>query len=166
MVLSDGVPPPPSPTTTTPAPVVAPVATPGPTAAVEVGDIGSVTATADLFDPSLPAENGCDPSGCTAALTRVSGGLNQLVLTRCDQPPHEKKMCHLGYRVLAYTAHLLTEASASGGRESCRSTYTCDRKLSSGGGRAECVPPPLIVVKRCVADVLRSLSALIELGVF
>eukprot|EP00752_Nemacystus_decipiens_P007213 g6456.t1 len=80
MVLSDGVAPPPTPTTTTPAPVVAPVATTAPTAtvpsptqvipAVEVGTIGSVTATADLFDPNLVADNGCDPSGCTAALTR------------------------------------------------------------------------------------------------
>ncbi|CAM9160508.1 unnamed protein product [Ectocarpus sp. 4 AP-2014] len=80
MVLSDGVVSPPSPSTTTPAPVFAPVATPSPTptvptpeqlfAAKEIDEIGAVTTTATLFDPSLLADNGCDPSGCTAGLTR------------------------------------------------------------------------------------------------
>lgn len=81
MVFADGVSPPPSPTTTTPAPVFAPVGTPGPTpeaqtpeqlfSAKEIGTIGTVTVTADLFDPNTVENNGCDPSGCTAALTRV-----------------------------------------------------------------------------------------------
>ncbi|CAM9918634.1 unnamed protein product, partial [Ectocarpus sp. 8 AP-2014] len=80
MVLSDGVVSPPSPSTTTPAPVFAPVATPSPTptvptpeqlfAAKEIDEIGAVTTTATLFDPSLLADDGCDPSGCTADLTR------------------------------------------------------------------------------------------------
>lgn len=82
MVLSDGVTPPPSPTAGTPAPVYAPVATPTPTPVVptpeqlysakEVGTVGTVTTSATLFDPSLSEDDGCDPSGCTAALTRVS----------------------------------------------------------------------------------------------
>lgn len=85
MVLSDGVTPPPSPVTTTPAPVFAPVGTPAPTpepqtpeqlfSAKEIGTIGTVTVTADLFDSRTAEENGCDPSGCTAALTRVRGWL-------------------------------------------------------------------------------------------
>lgn len=95
MVLSDdSVPPPSSPPTTTPAPVpaptatttpapaFAPVATPAPVLAVptpeqlysakDVEDFGgTVTATAELYDPRTSAENGCDPAGCTADLTRV-----------------------------------------------------------------------------------------------
>ena len=63
----------------TPSPVVAPIATSAPTVATpeqlfsarEIGTIGSVTATADLFDPNLADAGGCDPAGCTAALTRV-----------------------------------------------------------------------------------------------
>lgn len=38
---------------------------------VEAGTLGTVTAMADLYDPRLGSENGCDPDGCTAALTRV-----------------------------------------------------------------------------------------------
>lgn len=82
MVLADGVAPPPTPAvTTTPAPVFAPVATPGPSstvptpeqlyAAKEIGEVGTVTATAALYDPALLADGGCDPAGCTADLTRV-----------------------------------------------------------------------------------------------
>ena len=41
------------------------------TAVVEAGTLGTVTATADLYDLRLGNENGCDPDGCTAALTRV-----------------------------------------------------------------------------------------------
>eukprot|EP00752_Nemacystus_decipiens_P014962 g13321.t1 len=37
---------------------------------VEAGMLSTVTATADLYDPRLSNENGCDPDGCTAALTR------------------------------------------------------------------------------------------------
>ncbi|CAM9933566.1 unnamed protein product [Pylaiella littoralis] len=37
---------------------------------VEAGTLGTVTATAALYDPSLGISNGCDPDGCTAALTR------------------------------------------------------------------------------------------------
>ncbi|CAM9842773.1 unnamed protein product, partial [Ectocarpus sp. 8 AP-2014] len=80
MVLSgDGLAPPPSPPTTTPAPVFAPVATATPTVATpeqlwSAKEIGTqdttVTTTADLFDPALATDNGCDPAGCTAALTR------------------------------------------------------------------------------------------------
>eukprot|EP00752_Nemacystus_decipiens_P014961 g13320.t1 len=81
MVLSDGTSPsPPSPTTTTSPPVVSPVASPTPAPvglfldepeAEEVGTQGTmVTASTSLFDPSLSADNGCDPDGCTAALTR------------------------------------------------------------------------------------------------
>ncbi len=39
---------------------------------IEAGTLGTVTATAALYDPSLGSANGCDPDGCTAALTRVS----------------------------------------------------------------------------------------------
>lgn len=38
---------------------------------VEAGTLGTVTASAVLFDPRLGNSNGCDPDGCTAALTRV-----------------------------------------------------------------------------------------------
>lgn len=87
MLSGGSPPPPPSPTTTTittttPSPVAAPVASPTPApvglvrdepAAEEVGTQGAtITATAALFDPSLSADDGCDPAGCTAALTRVS----------------------------------------------------------------------------------------------
>lgn len=41
---------------------------------VEAGTLGTVTATAALYDPSLGISNGCDPDGCTAALTRVRRG--------------------------------------------------------------------------------------------
>ena len=40
-------------------------------AVVEAGTLGTVTTTADLYDTHLSNENGCDPDGCTAALTRV-----------------------------------------------------------------------------------------------
>ncbi|CAM9160433.1 unnamed protein product [Ectocarpus sp. 4 AP-2014] len=79
MVLSDGVVSPPSPSTPTPAPVFAPVATPTPTVATpeqlfSAKEIGTqdttVTTTAGLFDPDLAVDNGCDPAGCTGALTR------------------------------------------------------------------------------------------------
>lgn len=39
--------------------------------AVEAGTLGTVTASAALYDPNVVSANGCDPSGCTAALTRV-----------------------------------------------------------------------------------------------
>eukprot|EP00903_Cladosiphon_okamuranus_P018634 g17151.t1 len=95
MVLTgDSVPPSPSPSTVTPAPVpaptattapapvFAPVATPAPVLAVptpeqlyaakDVEDIGgTVTATAELYDPRTYEDNGCDPAGCTADLTRT-----------------------------------------------------------------------------------------------
>lgn len=38
---------------------------------VEAGDLGIVTTASDVYDTSLAADNGCDPQGCTAALTRV-----------------------------------------------------------------------------------------------
>ena len=38
---------------------------------VEAGTLGTVTATAALYDPRLGSANGCDPDGCTSALTRV-----------------------------------------------------------------------------------------------
>lgn len=41
------------------------------TVVVEAGTLGTVTASAALFDPRLGNSNGCDPDGCTAALTRV-----------------------------------------------------------------------------------------------
>ena len=41
------------------------------TVVVEAGTLGTVTASAILFDPHLGNSNGCDPDGCTAALTRV-----------------------------------------------------------------------------------------------
>eukprot|EP00752_Nemacystus_decipiens_P006549 g5897.t1 len=37
---------------------------------VEAGQLGTVTATADLYDLRLGDTVGCDPEGCTAALTR------------------------------------------------------------------------------------------------
>ncbi|CAM9252697.1 unnamed protein product, partial [Ectocarpus sp. 12 AP-2014] len=39
-------------------------------ASVEASTLATVTAVADLYDPSLSAESGCDPSGCVAELTR------------------------------------------------------------------------------------------------
>lgn len=38
---------------------------------VEAGKLGTVTATAELYDSRLGDTVGCDPGGCTAALTRV-----------------------------------------------------------------------------------------------
>ena len=38
---------------------------------VEAGELGTVTATADLYDLRLGDTVGCNPGGCTAALTRV-----------------------------------------------------------------------------------------------
>eukprot|EP00903_Cladosiphon_okamuranus_P020463 g18782.t1 len=94
MVLSDVNPPPPSPTTPipTPAPIAgtpAPVAgtpaptagTPAPTAGTpapapttgterEAGDVGTVTPASDLYDTNRSGDEGCDPAGCTADLTR------------------------------------------------------------------------------------------------
>lgn len=87
-MLADGVSPSPSPTISTPAPVFAPVGTPSPTpvaktpeqlfSAKEIGTIGTVTVTADLFDPRSADDNGCDPSGCTADLTRVRDSMERL----------------------------------------------------------------------------------------
>lgn len=65
--------------TPTPAPVFAPVATVSPTvptpeqlySAKEIGTIGTVTATANLYDTRLDGV-GCGPNGCMASLTRVS----------------------------------------------------------------------------------------------
>lgn len=47
---------------------------PAPVAAslVDAGDIISVYASAPFFDTRLGDENGCDPAGCEAGLTRVS----------------------------------------------------------------------------------------------
>lgn len=39
--------------------------------AVEAGELGTVTATSDVYDTRLAAAKGCDPEGCTADLTRV-----------------------------------------------------------------------------------------------
>ena len=39
---------------------------------VEAGTLGTVTTSASLYDTNVAAENGCDPAGCVAALTRVS----------------------------------------------------------------------------------------------
>lgn len=44
-------------------------------ASVDAGALTTVTAEASLYDPSLSADNGCDPSGCVASLTRVSDGI-------------------------------------------------------------------------------------------
>lgn len=41
------------------------------TIVVEAGTLGAVTPMAVLYDPRLGNANGCDPAGCTAALTRV-----------------------------------------------------------------------------------------------
>lgn len=41
------------------------------TVVVEAGTLGAVQASAILYDPRLGNANGCDPDGCTAALTRV-----------------------------------------------------------------------------------------------
>ena len=49
----------------------APTGTPS-SVLVEVGTVATVTATAALYDQNLADENGCDPSGCGAGLTRVS----------------------------------------------------------------------------------------------
>lgn len=38
---------------------------------VEAGTLGDVTTSAALYDARLAADNGCDPAGCTANLTRV-----------------------------------------------------------------------------------------------
>lgn len=118
VVLSDGVAPPPTPATTTPAPVVAPVATPAPiptaptpdqvNTPVEVGTIGTVTTTAALFDPNLLADNGCDPSGCTAALTRVS--CSNLIVDAVTNHPTKCNFGHL-------PAHLDKRESVSGGQK-------------------------------------------------
>ena len=77
MVLPDGTTPPPSPTT--PIPTPAPVAgtTPAPASPTtgteqEAGEVGTVTATSDLYDTNLSGAGGCDPAGCSADLTRVS----------------------------------------------------------------------------------------------
>lgn len=67
--------------------VIAP-STPAPTPysePAEVGMVSTVTATATLFDQSLSADNGCDPSGCTAGLTRVSHNRSPNV---CMRPDH------------------------------------------------------------------------------
>lgn len=37
---------------------------------VEAGTVGTVVTAAALYDPNLSIANGCDPSGCTASLTR------------------------------------------------------------------------------------------------
>ena len=39
---------------------------------VEASTLGTVTASANLFDSRLSTNNGCDPAGCIADLTRVS----------------------------------------------------------------------------------------------
>lgn len=44
-------------------------------AQVEAGTLTTVAVNAPLYDSRLGAANGCDPSGCTAALTRVSFGV-------------------------------------------------------------------------------------------
>ena len=51
-------------------------------ATVDAGALTTVTAEASLYDTSLSADNGCDPSGCVAALTRVSGVGAQLALVQ------------------------------------------------------------------------------------
>lgn len=47
---------------------------------VEAGTLGTVTASAVLYDPRLGDSNGCDPDGCTAALTRVRKPTNSHML--------------------------------------------------------------------------------------
>lgn len=42
---------------------------------VEAAEMGTVTATAEFYDLRLGDTVGCDPAGCTAALTRVCMGL-------------------------------------------------------------------------------------------
>lgn len=39
---------------------------------VEVGSLATISAEAALYDSDLSVDNGCDPAGCVAALTRVS----------------------------------------------------------------------------------------------
>lgn len=52
-------------------------------ASVEAGTLTTVTAEAPLYDTNLSETNGCDPAGCAASLTRVSGtALPQLTLRR------------------------------------------------------------------------------------
>ncbi|CAN0303751.1 unnamed protein product, partial [Ectocarpus sp. 12 AP-2014] len=103
MVLSDGVVSPPSPSTTTPAPVFAPVATPTPTVATpeqlfSAKEIGTqdttVTTTAYLFDPDLAVDNGCDPAGCTGALTRDGDMTNA---SRWSCAPSLGGVCSISY---------------------------------------------------------------------
>lgn len=39
---------------------------------IDAGALETVTATAEFYDTRLGDSVGCDPEGCTAALTRVS----------------------------------------------------------------------------------------------
>lgn len=39
--------------------------------AVEASTLGPVTTTVTLYDRRLSVTNGCEPTGCTASLTRV-----------------------------------------------------------------------------------------------
>ncbi|CAM9688654.1 unnamed protein product [Scytosiphon promiscuus] len=107
MVLSDGVAPPPSPTTITPAPVFSPIGVPTPSPTVATPeqlfasrDIGledtTVTVTATLFDPSLSDDNGCDPAGCTADLTR-DGDLGDSSRWSCAPSLGDDEDCTLSY---------------------------------------------------------------------
>lgn len=59
--------------------VAACLSSPAQAAVVEAGSVTDVTVAASLYDLRVAADGGCDPAGCTAALTRVSHTQNQFV---------------------------------------------------------------------------------------
>ncbi|CBJ29586.1 Likely pseudogene [Ectocarpus siliculosus] len=61
---------------------------------VEAGELGTVTATADLYDDRLGDTVGCDPDGCTAALTR-DGDMSEDSRWSCA--PELGGLCSISY---------------------------------------------------------------------
>lgn len=64
---------------------------------VEAGELGTVTATADLYDERLGDTIGCDPVGCTAALTRVCMSFHLMIV-----PSFGTVCCVLGAKVFLW----------------------------------------------------------------
>lgn len=67
---------------------------------VEAGTLGAVTPMAALYDPRLGNANGCDPAGCSAALTRVRHSSNPLLVKPSVDKQYSEK-CVLRHQICA-----------------------------------------------------------------
>lgn len=81
---------------------------------VELGSLTRVFAEAPLFDARSSSDYGCDPEGCVATLTRVSGlGLRRVFCSRVEDRGFERPNSIFGRFQNAYMMSKLNDRVGS-----------------------------------------------------